>query len=341
MMSMHLCRRTFVFALSWLLLAAAPAVAQQKELRIGVQYGLGYLPIYVMRDAGLFEKHMRAQGAEPMPVKVSNFTGGPQIQDGLLSQSLDIGSGGVTVMLIAYDKTHTAGDQAMVGLTALSSVPYDLWTVDEKLKTLNDLAAGRNKVGVPSVKVSVPALFLQMAAEKIYGPGKHAELDAATVSLAQPDGAISLTAGGGAVDSYMFSPPFSQQMKANAKARRVWSSNELFGTPITALTTWTTTRFRKENPKAVVAFVAAMREAMEVIAKDPARAAEIYLRAEPGKQSQEFIAKVLADPDVRFTLAPENSAKVAEFLGRTGRIKVKPAGWKDYFFPEVHGESGS
>lgn len=323
------------------LLIGMHSVRAEKELRIGVQFGLGYLPIYVMRDAGLLEKHMKAEGAEPMPVQVVNFTGGPQIQDGLLSQSLDIGTGGITVMLIAFDKTQKAGDQAMLGLTALSSVPYDLWTSDPNLTSLTDLAAGRNKVGVPAIKVSVPALFLQMAAEKVYGPGKHGAFDASTVSLAQPDGAISLAAGGGSVDSYMFSPPFTQQMKKTAKVHRVWSSNELFGSPITALSTWTTARFRKENPKVVTAFIAAMREAIDLIAKEPLRAAQIYTKAELSKLPPEFVAEVLADPDVRFTLAPENSAKVAEFLSRVGTLKSKPGSWKDYYFPELHGESGS
>src|SRR5437868_55975 len=81
------------------------ARAQMKERRIGVQYGLGYLPLYVASRAGLFEKHMKAQGLEPVPVRIVNFTGGPQIQDGLLSQTLDVGAGGITVLLITRDKT--------------------------------------------------------------------------------------------------------------------------------------------------------------------------------------------------------------------------------------------
>jgi hypothetical protein len=39
--------------------------AQAKELRIGA--------------AGFFAKHMRAQGLEAVPVRIVNFTGGPQI----------------------------------------------------------------------------------------------------------------------------------------------------------------------------------------------------------------------------------------------------------------------
>lgn len=317
------------------------ALAQMKELRIGVQYGLGYLPLYVARDAGLFDKHMKAQGLEPVPVRIVNFTGGPQIQDGLLSQTLDIGAGGVTVLLIARDKTRGAGDQEMLGLTALSSVPYDLWTADAKLKSLRDLDPQKNKIGLPAAKVSVPAIFLQMASEQINGIGKHAAFDPMTVSLAQPDGLISLMAGGSTVDSYLFAPPFSQQMRDKQNVHRAWSSTELFGSPITALASWTTTRFHRENPKQVAAFVAAIRDAIDLIRTDKTQAAAIYVKAEPSKLPADYFAKVLEDPDVRFTLAPENSVRIAEYLARIGTLKQKPSGWKDTFFPVLHGESGS
>src|SRR5438477_2225249 len=103
-------------ATALLALGSLAALAQGKELKIGVQYGLGYLPLYVARDARLLDKHMKAQGLEPVPTRIINFTGGPQIQDGLLSRTLDIGAGGVTVLLIARDKTRGAGDQEMLGL---------------------------------------------------------------------------------------------------------------------------------------------------------------------------------------------------------------------------------
>jgi sulfonate transport system substrate-binding protein len=322
-------------------LGSGAATAQRKELRIGVQYGLGYLPLYVARDAGLFERQLKAQGLETTGVRIVNFTGGPQIQDGLLSQTLDIGAGGITVLQITRDRTRGAGDQEMLGLTALSAVPYEMWTVDAKLKSLRDLDPQKNKIGLPSVKVSVPAIFLQMASEQINGVGRHGAFDALTVSLAQPDGAISLAVGGSTVDSYLFAPPFSQQMRERDNVHRVWSSNELFASPITALATWTTVRFHRENAKETVAFIAAIREAIDYIHKDKRAAAEIYLKAEPSKLTVDYLAKVLEDPAVRFTLAPENSSKIAEFLARIGTLKQKPSDWKDGFFPQLHGENGS
>ena len=338
-------RRAVLFGMAGaagdMMLAPPRALAQAKELRIGVQFGLGYLPLYVAQDAGLLDKHMRAQGLEPVPVRIFNFTGGPQIQDGLISQSLDIGSGGVTVMMIGRDRSRGSGGQEMRGLTSLSAVPYELWTVDQTVRSLADLKADKNKIGVPSVRVSVPAIFLQMAAEKLLGPGKHAAFDGMTVGLSQPDGATSLLAGGGAVDSYVFAPPFNYQMRDKPNIHRVWSSRELFGTPITALTTWTTSRFHSENPKLIAAFMAAVREAMQIIEADRGRAAEIYIKAEKSKLQADFVIKMLGDGDLLFAMAPQNSFKVAEHLSRIGTLKQKPADWKDYFFAEIHGEPGS
>jgi NitT/TauT family transport system substrate-binding protein len=331
-------------ALALAALAFVPASASgetAKHLRIGVQFGLGYLPLYVAEEAHLFEKRMREQGIEPVPVEIVHVAGGPQINDGLLSGNFAIGSGGYTAMMVSADKTRGAGDPRLLGATALSSVPYDLYTVDAQLKTVNDLSRDRDKIGVPAVRVSVPAIYLQMQAERMFGPGKQAALDELTVSLSQPDGVISLLSGGATVNGYLFSPPFTQQVTGKGGVHKVWSSNELFGSPATALTTWTTVKFHRENPKLFAAFVAAIKDAMALIADDPLAAAAIYLKAEKTKLGADLISAALADKaNLRFTLAPEQSDRIADFLARTGSIKAKPASWKDLFFPEIHGESG-
>ena len=326
-----------------LLASALPAASDSaKQLRIGVQYGLGYLPLYVANEAGFLAKRMREQGIEPVPVEIVPFAGGPQINDGLLSGNLEIGTGGLTAMMVYCDKTRTAGDSQFLGVTALSSVPYELFTVNPSLRSLRDLDKDKDKIGVPSVKVSVPAIFLQMAAERLYGPGKHAALDEFTVSLAQPDGIISLLSGGGIVNGYLLSPPFIQQVSGKPGIHRAWSSNELFGSPATALSSWTTAKFRRDNAKLFAAFVAAMKDAMALIAEDPQRAAAIYIKYEKSKLAPDLIAAVLADKaSLRFSLAPEQSLPIAEFLARINAIRTKPAGWKDFFFPDIHAENGS
>lgn len=332
-----------VGALCLLAASLAPAVAEAApQLRIGVQYGLGYLPLYVAKDAGFLADRMREQGLEPGTIEIVPFAGGPQINDGLLSGNLEIGSGGLTAMMVVCDKTRSAGDSRLLGATALASVPYELFTTDAGLKSLRDLDKDRDRIGVPSIKVSVPAIYLQMAAERLYGPGKQAALDEYTVSLAQPDGIIALLSGGGVVNGYLLSPPFIQQVSGRPGIHKAWSSNELFETPATALSTWTTVKFRRDNPKLFAAFVAAMRDAMELIDSDPAGTAAIYIKNEKSKLAPDFIAAVLADKtSISFSLAPRQSLPIAEFLARVNAIKSKPATWKDFFFPEIHAEGGS
>jgi NitT/TauT family transport system substrate-binding protein len=46
-------------------------------------------------------------------------------------------------------------------------------------------------------------------------------------------------------------------------------------------------------------------------------------------------------PGIEFSLVPKNTVPLAEFMYKTGSIKVKPASWKDMFFPSAYGMAGS
>ncbi len=322
------------------LLSTSPARAEVAALTIGVQFGIGYLPIYVAKEAGLFDKRMQESGLAPIPVDIVHVAGAPQISDGLLSQTMQIGSGGITAMMVSWDKTKAAKGTAMKGIVALSSLPYELFTVNPRIKSLADLGE-QNKIGLPAIKVSIPAILLQMAAERDFGAANYNKLDPLTVSLAQPDGATALLSGGGTVDSYIFAPPFNAQLRDRPNIRRIWSSAELTDGDITSLAAWTTTRFRDENPKTYGAVVAALHDAIALIQGDHRRAAEIFIKAESSKLPADFLAGILGEPGLAFDTAPHHSLDLAKFIARTGLIKSSPADWRDYFFPEIAGEKGS
>jgi NitT/TauT family transport system substrate-binding protein len=50
---------------------------------------------------------------------------------------------------------------------------------------------------------------------------------------------------------------------------------------------------------------------------------------------------MLNDPAIVFTTAPQNIMAYANFMAKTGMIKVKPDSWKDLFFPDIHAAAGS
>jgi NitT/TauT family transport system substrate-binding protein len=115
----------------------------------------------------------------------------------------------------------------------------------------------------------------------------------------------------------------------------------VLGGPATFNLIWTTSKFRNDNPKVYAAFVKALDEAMAMINRDKKWAAETYLRVSKDKDKVEDIAKMLNDPQVSFTTTPQNVLKYVDFMNKTGAIKVKPASWKDLFFPNAHALPGS
>ena len=87
---------------------------------------------------------------------------------------------------------------------------------------------------------------------------------------------------------------------------------------------------------------AAIREATDFINSNREGAAGIYLKMTGDKsKSAEELGRMLADPQLRFTLTPENVVKFAAFKVRVGTVKIKPDSWKDLFFSDIHDLPGS
>jgi len=84
-------KRIALLALSFALAALDPgaAVAQQSEIRIAKQYGLGYLQLIVAEDRQLVEKHAKAQGLGDVKVTWATFRSSDVMNDALLSDSVD------------------------------------------------------------------------------------------------------------------------------------------------------------------------------------------------------------------------------------------------------------
>jgi NitT/TauT family transport system substrate-binding protein len=320
---------------SWAFLPAAHA--ELSELNVAQQYGIGYLPLMIMEDQKLIEKHAKAAGVD-VQVGWAKFAGGNVMNDALLSNSLQFASGGVGPLVTLWAKTR--GNLDVKAVSAINSMPLYLTTRNAEVKTIKDFTA-RDKIALPAVKVSIQAVTLQMAAEKAFGEGQQNKLDPLTVSMSHPDAQTALLSGQSEITAHFSSPPFQYQQLEKPGIRRVLSSYEVLGGPATFNTVWTTTKFRTENPKLYAAFVAALDEATAVINKDKRAAAETYLRVSKDKASVESILKMLNDPEIVYTTTPQNVMKYVDFMNKIGSIKARPESWKDLFFPNIHGASGS
>lgn len=320
-------------------LALAPlARGEMTEIKVAQQYGIGYLPLMLMEEQKLIEKYARAGGISDLRVSWAKFAGGNVMNDALLSGSLQFASGGVGPLVTLWARTR--GNLDVKAVAALNSMPLYLNTRNPAVKTVKDFG-DRDRIALPAVKVSIQAITLQMAAEKAFGDGQWAKLDALTVTLSHPDAQAALLSGQSEITAHFGSPPFQYQQLKNPAIHTVLSSYDVLGGPATFNLVWTSSRFRAENPQVYEAFVKALDDAMGQINADKKAAAEAYLRISRDKDSVQDILAMLNDPAIVFTTTPQNVTKYVEFMFRTGTIKVKPDSWKELFFPNVHALPGS
>jgi NitT/TauT family transport system substrate-binding protein len=236
--------------------------------------------------------------------------------------------------------SRTRGNLDVRAIAALNSMPLMLVTRNPNVKSVKDFT-DKDKIALPSVKISVQALALQMAAEQAFGPGQQNRLDSLTISMAHPDAMQALLSGQSEVNAHFGSPPFQYQELARPEMRAVLNNYDVMGGAVTFNLVWTTEKFRSENPKLYEAFVKALDEAQVAINRDKRAAAEAYLRISKDKDTIDNIARMMNDPQIVYTTTPQNVMKYADFMARTGAIKVKPDSWKDLFFPNAHGLPGS
>jgi sulfonate transport system substrate-binding protein len=310
------------------------------EIRIPLGAGgVGFLPLLVMRDRQLIEKHASAAGLAGLRVRWIDLGGPAVMNDALLSGSVDFIAAGPPAFITLWDKTRDSAD--VRGVAAMSSLPMYLNTTNAKLTTLDDLTEA-DKIAVTAVKVSIPSIVMQMYAAQRYGAAEAFRFDRYTVTMTHADALIALLSGGNQIDAHFTSPPFHQREIKDARVRTLLDTDDIMGGATTFTMLSTTARYREANPVAYAAVFAALEEANEIIRSDPRAAAEILFAAESAAGfSVDELVEVLSDPDIRFTTTPENTEKYAEFMLSIGSIEHRPSSWRDLFFPEVHGAPGS
>ena len=316
-----------------------PAAAQVPEIRLAKQFSMGYLQLNVMEHRQLIEKHAKALGIPEVKVIWQTFNGPAAINDALLSGQIDIGSGGVPGLLVVWSKSKGT-PQEIRGISALSSQPVLLNTRDPSIGTIKDFKP-TDRIAVPAVKVSVQAILLQMEAAKVFGEKEFTKLDTQTVSMTPPDATVALLGGKSEITAVFSVPPFQQQQLEHVGIHTVLNSFDVMGGSSSFTVAWTTAKFRDSNPMLYKALIAALKDATDIINKDKAAAGQLWIEDSKSKLTPEMVGKIVAGPQVRWTLTPEHTMKFADFMAEVGTLKNKATSWKDYFFPEIYDLNGS
>src|ERR1700730_1220467 len=164
---------------------ATDARAQEiKEITLAQQFGAIFIPLMAMESLQLIEKQAAARGLGDIKVNWTKLAGPSVIVDAILAGNVHFSAPGVPTLARMWDRTKGG-----IGVKAASAIPNtDIYlnTRNPNIKSLRDFT-DQDRIAIPSVKTSTQALFLQIAAEKEWGPGQNAKLDHLTVGLAHPD----------------------------------------------------------------------------------------------------------------------------------------------------------
>jgi len=325
-------------------LLAMPALtrfarAEASSVRIVRQYGLPHVPLMVMEHEKLVEKHADRLGVQGLKTDWPKLGGPGAMIDGLLSGQVDFGVVGTPGLATLWDKTYGTPNQVKA-LSCVQLQPFMLVTNDPAVKKLADFT-DKDRIAVPTVKISAQALCLQMAAAQVWGDANYDKLDHLTVTLDHPQAATGVISGKSPVNSHYAVSPFYYYELATPGVHLVLKSYQTLGGPHVNGNLVASPTFARNNPLIAQAVLAAQQEANDMIRKRPRDVAEIYIAASHDTHPVQEMQKIIVDPDNVWTTVPQKLMTFAMFMHKVGRLKHAPEKWQDMFLPYVQGGTGS
>jgi NitT/TauT family transport system substrate-binding protein len=313
-----------------LLLIPASAAHAEEPVRIGLGFGLAFLPIYICEDLKLVEKYGKDAKLELRPSYQRFLSAGP-LQEALANGAIDMAPFGVAPLLAAWEKSKDTPQQIVV-VSGLTTLPPVLLTNRAEVKTLADFGPG-DRIAVPSA--TAPQVYLlQMQSEKVLG--QHDKLRSQIVVLSHRTAVADLLAAKDSVAGYFSSAPFTEIALADGRIHKVLAANDVIDGKVSFLVLGATKTYVTAHAPMAEVIAKAMDAAARIIHDDPRRAAEIYLAHEPSATfDAAMIAADLGDLKDDFGSAVHGVAAFADFMARHGELKSPPQSWKEIVAPAL------
>jgi NitT/TauT family transport system substrate-binding protein len=338
----RLSRRSAVAAMAGgaSLIAAPAIVSAQTPLTVSFvqQRGLLYLPVDMMVTGGVLQQEATRLGLGKVEATARTLSGPSAITDALLSGSANYGAAALPSLLTLWDKTHgTPNEVRAVG--TMSNGAMVLYTINPNVRTIADFT-DKDRIAVPSVRISFNAMMLEMAAEKLWNDPHR--LDRLTVGLGHADAVAALSAGYGSatVTAHIAVQPFTDRGLKLPGAHVVADSREVFGGPLTQVTLLAAKQTRDKDPTLFKAVGNALEASIKMCNADKPAAAALWKKAQNASESVDELLALLDDPGFEFTSQPHRIAYFAAFLQRVGNMKSKVGDWKELFWETAYDQQG-
>jgi NitT/TauT family transport system substrate-binding protein len=322
-------------------MAAAPSLLRAQSpltVRFVQQRGLLYIPVDIMVSGGVLQKEATKLGLGKVEATATALSGPGPVLDALLSGAADYGTAALPSLLTLWQKTRgTANEVRAVG--TVSNGAMTLYTINPNIKSLADFT-DKDRIAVPTVRLSFNAMMLQMAAEQLWNDPHR--LDHLTVGLGHPDAVTALSAGYGkaTITAHIAVQPFTDRGLKLPGAHVITDSRKVFGGPLTQITLLATKQTKEKDPTLFKAVANALEESIRVANADKRAAAALWKEVQKAPENIDDLVAQLNDPGFEFTSRPQRIAHFTAFLNRIGTLKTKVENWKELFWETAHNQQG-
>ncbi len=205
----------------------------------------------------------------------------------------------------------------MRAVGTVSNGAMTLYTINPNVKTIADFTE-KDRIAVPTVRLSFNAMMLQMAAEQLWNDPHR--LDHLTVALGHPDAVSALSAGYGkaTVTAHIGVQPFTDRGLKLPGAHIITDSRKVFGGPLTQITLLVTKPTKEKNPTLFKAVANALEQSIKIANADKRAAAALWKEVHKAPDSIDDLVAQLNDPGFEFTSRPQRIAHFTAFLNRIG-----------------------
>ncbi len=289
-------------------MTAASSASAQEQVKIGIGYGLAFLPDYICQDLKLVEKNAKTLHLD-VKASYERFQGAGPMQDALASGAIDMAPFGAAPLLLAWAKTKNTPRQ-IVAVSGISTLPVVMLSNRADVHSIADLRA-TDRIAMPTL--TAPQMyFLDMQSQKTFG--QYDRLRRQVVVLSPGDALAALLAGTGPVTAAFSSPPYTELALKDENIHPILRSETVIGGKASFLVMGAMAAFVSAHPKIPEVIDKAMDEAARMIRDDPRRAAQIYLAHEPSKAlNAADIDAVLRDNKDEFGSAVEGHSGLCRF----------------------------
>ena len=144
-----------------------------------------------MVTGGILQQEATKLGLGKVEATAATLSGPGPVVDAILSGAADYGTVALPSLLNLWEKTHgSANEVKAVG--TVSNGAMTLYTINPNVKSIADFTE-KDRIAVPTVRISFNSMMLQMACEKIWNDPHR--LDHLTVGIGHPDAVTALSAG--------------------------------------------------------------------------------------------------------------------------------------------------